>query len=123
MANTTTNKIDVASILAPVISSRDTVSVIADAVNSADTESVELDFHNVEFISRSAAHELLRLKEDLQRKWFNKKTIAFVNINQEVTEMLRMVAANKAVPRIVPELYIQETDIYSLVKENNHLRK
>lgn len=110
--------VDVASLIAPVISSRDIVHIIAEEANSTDAKSVKLDFSHVEFISRSAAHELLQLKEDLQRKWYKKKTISFVNTNQDVTEMLRLVAANRAVPSPSPRVELEEIDILSLSRES-----
>ena len=40
------------------------------------------------------------MKEDLQRKWVNKKYIAFVNASENIQEMFRVVAANRAVREI-----------------------
>jgi anti-anti-sigma regulatory factor len=88
----------IAQITAPILSSRDIVDVIRKAVEKADTQSVKLDFTEVEFISRSAAHELLVMKEDYLRKAF-KKELVFENTNESVTEMLRIVAANRAKPK------------------------
>ena len=88
----------IAKIMAPMLSSRDSIVVIRKAVNETDAESVELDFADVEFISRSAAHELLVMKEDFLRENI-KKEVSFENTNQSVTEMLRIVAANRARPK------------------------
>ncbi len=88
----------IAKITAPMLSSRDIIDVIRKAVNKTDAESVELDFTRIEFISRSAAHELLVMKEDFLRENI-KKEVSFENTNQSVTEMFRIVAANRARPK------------------------
>lgn len=114
-----TNKkiINVAKILAPIVGSRDLMPVLAEAINKADAKSVDLDFREVEFVSRSAAHALLLMKEDLQRKWLNKKYIAFVNASNNVQEMFRVVASNRAVPKLNNlDIKIEKTDIKSLAK-------
>lgn len=109
--------IDVAKILAPIVGSRDLMPVLAEVVNKADAKTVDLDFSKVEFVSRSAAHALLLMKEDLQRRWLNKKFIAFVNASDNVQEMFRIVAANRALPKInEPQVEIEKTDINSLAK-------
>ena len=68
MKKTNKKVINVAKILAPIVGSRDLMSVLAEAINKADAKSVDLDFREVEFVSRSAAHALLLMKEDLQKK-------------------------------------------------------
>ena len=47
LAKTTIN---LAELIAPVISSRSVVSLVKDAVEKTETKSVELDFAKVEFI-------------------------------------------------------------------------
>lgn len=109
--------INVAKILAPIVGSRDLMPILADAVNKADAKSVDLDFSEVEFVSRSAAHALLLIKEDLQRKWVNKKYISFVNTSNNVQEMFRVVAANRAVPKkSEPDIQIEKINIDTLAK-------
>lgn len=114
-----TNKkiINVAKILAPIVGSRDLMPVLAESVNKSDVPSVDLDFSEVEFVSRSAAHALLLMKEDLQRKWLNKKFISFVNASDNVKEMFRVVASNRAMPKTSnKDLKIEKTDIRSLAE-------
>lgn len=98
---TTMNKsttINVASIVAPVLASRDVISALKSEIQKTSTQQVELSFAEVEFVSRSAAHELLRLKD-----WFSTqdsiKAIEFINANEEVSKMLRTVASNRAIPK------------------------
>ena len=91
----TNTPINVASIVAPILASRDVMSTLKDVILKTATQQVELDFAQVEFVSRSAAHELLRLKESLATQ----KTIEFINANDEVARMLRTVASNRVVPK------------------------
>ena len=100
--------IDLAAIVAPVLASRDLISTLKSAIEKTTTRQVQLDFANVEFVSRSAAHELLHLKESVTA--LNpKKTIEFINPNEEVTHMLRIVASNPAVPKAAPDTSSMET--------------
>lgn len=110
--------INLAELVAPIISSRDVIEDLKKIILRTDALSVDLDFNKVEFISRSAAHALLKIKEDLQRKIFKKKNISFANPNKDVAEMLRIVAANKAVPRKNARVFkAEKIDIDSLLKE------
>lgn len=99
----TQNKaINVAAIVAPVLASRDLISTLKSEIEKTATMQVQLDFADVEFVSRSAAHELLRLKESMTAQ-DPKKTIEFINPNEEVAHMLRTVASNRAVPKAAPD--------------------
>lgn len=109
--------IKVARSLAAILSSRDVISELSDSIKNTKVNFIELDFSNVEFISRSAAHELLSLKEDLSRRQNDKKELSFVNTNPDITNMLRIVAANRALPRrdvSIPK--IERTNLDSLLK-------
>jgi anti-anti-sigma regulatory factor len=92
------NTINVASVVAPVLASRDVISTLKREIEKNAAQQVQLDFADVEFVSRSAAHELLRLKEQLltQEK---KQEVEFTNANDEVSQMLRTVASNRAMPK------------------------
>jgi hypothetical protein len=90
--------INMAALVAPIISSRDVISVVREAVERQAQPVVELDFATVQFISRSAAHELLQMKEQLA----NKEPVIqvdFQNTSGDVAKMLRVVASNRAVPK------------------------
>lgn len=92
------NTINIAEIIAPIVSSRDLIMNLKKEIFQCQNYEIYLDFFQVEFISRSAAHALLTLKEDLARQ-INKKEISFINVNEEVSKMLRLIAANRALPR------------------------
>jgi len=96
------NTINVASVVAPVLASRDVISALKSQIEELAAQQVQLDFTDVEFVSRSAAHELLRLKEQLATQ-DRKQEIEFVNANDEVSQMLRTVASNRAVPKAPAE--------------------
>lgn len=90
--------INVASVVAPVLASRDVISALKSEVEKNTAQQVQLNFTDVEFVSRSAAHELLRLKEQLLAQ-DSKREVEFINTNEEVSQMLRTVASNRAVPK------------------------
>lgn len=100
--------IDVAAVVAPVLASRDVISTLKTEIERTFDQKVQLDFALVVFISRSAAHELLRLKEQLLTE-DTKKEIEFINANSEVSQMLRTVASNRAVPKTKEETSVIET--------------
>lgn len=99
--NTMNNEhtINVATTVAPVLASRDVINALKTEIEKLSPQQIQLDFSHVEFVSRSAAHELLRLKESMATK----KTVEFINANDEVANMLRTVASNRAVPRIIED--------------------
>jgi len=106
--------INIAQKIAPVISSRDIIDILESAILKTRTKLVNLDFSDVEFISRSSAHALLSMKEDLRRKLLNKKEIFFVNTNENIKTMFRAIAANRAVPKAKPSFKPKKLSINSL---------
>jgi len=93
------NTINIATEIATVIGSRDLIDNLKKVVKKVNAKRVYLDFSEVEFVSRSAAHALLLMKEDLKRNLFGKKEVVFINANSDVEKMLRIVAANLALPK------------------------
>lgn len=109
--------IDIAKSLAPIVGSRDVVSNLKSVIEKTPAKIINLDFSNVEFVSRSAAHELLVLKEKFNKSFFRKKMIAFISASDNVTEMFRTVAANRALPKPKEDVAeIQTVDVESLSK-------
>jgi len=115
------NIIKIADLSATIISSRDIIDVIENAIKKVDAKSIDLDFSDVKFISRSAAHALLSMKENLERKLLRKKEISFINTEEDVMNMLRIVAANKAIPKQRPQFNPKRIDIDSLLKVPHNL--
>ena len=110
-------KIDVSKKLAPIVGSRDVVYSLKKIIKKTHSKAIDLDFQDVEFVSRSAAHELLVLKDTLNKKLFRKKVVNFINTSDNVTEMFRTVAANRALPKQKETtLDIQKVDIDYLSK-------
>lgn len=104
----------VSNLLAPIVSSRDIVDILERAIKKIDNKSIDLDFSNVKFVSRSAAHALLLMKERLQAR----KDIYFINTNEDVANMLRVVAASRIVcKKQKPEFNPEKVNINSLFKE------
>lgn len=108
--------IEVRTVLAPIVGSRDVIDLLKTPILKTDDKSVVLNFNLVEFISRSAAHELLLIKEEVHQN--NNKDLTFENTNKDITEMLRVVAANRALPRTEkPQFNPEKSDINSLKEE------
>jgi anti-anti-sigma regulatory factor len=81
---------NIAKLIAPILSSRDVISSnLNKKIKSANTEFVYLDFKDVEFISRSAAHEMILLKEN------SAKEIYFTNMNKTVEKMFAVVEKSR----------------------------
>ncbi len=107
------NVISVANFLATIIGSRDVIDLLKPRILQIEDVSVILDFENVDFISRSAAHELLLIKEEVRSK---NKELTFDNTNKDIAEMLRVVAANRALPKFErPNFNPEKTNIDSLM--------
>lgn len=106
-------KINIFQVIAPVLGSREVVSSLKKIIIKTRAKRVDLDFKKVKFVSRSAAHELLKLKEELFYK--NKKVIQFVNLNDDIAQMLKIVASSRAVSKKeIPKLKIDTVNITSL---------
>lgn len=104
--------IDVADLVASIVSSRDVANQLQEAIDQTDSKSVDLDFAKVDFISRSAAHALQKIKEDLNRRLFNKKDVHFINVNNEVEQMFRTVAATHVLDKQErPQFHAEEVDV------------
>lgn len=95
--------LNMAELVAPILSSRDVMSAVKKKVERQSQPIVRLDFSDVRFISRSAAHELLHMKEQLAHKE-PKIQVELQNTSGDVANMLRVVASsNRAVPKEVGE--------------------
>ena len=75
----------------PVISSRDVILLFKNMVKhlDKDVDKVIIDFEGIEFISRSAADELVRFKETANRD------VIYTGLEDGLANFLRSVAANK----------------------------
>ncbi|WP_202320698.1 hypothetical protein [Archaeoglobus neptunius] len=82
----TTIFIDIEKEIAPIVGSRDVVKAFERRMDTA--KKIILDFKNVEFASRSAAHVLLEYKRNNPDK-----VIEFRNMNQSVEKMFYLVEA------------------------------
>jgi anti-anti-sigma regulatory factor len=107
--------INVADKLATVVASRDITRTLEKLILDARESEVSLDFKNVDFISRSAAHELLMLQEELARRVCQAIQLSFVNTNKHVATMLKVVAASRTSPKKPPsDLHIKTISFDSL---------
>lgn len=116
MTIATTNKknsINLLKKIAKNISSRDVVQKLNPIIEKINAKRIELDFNDIEFISRSAAHELLLIKE----KWFykQKKKLIFQNTNDDVKKMIKAVASSRAIPdKNIKKINLKVTNIKNL---------
>lgn len=109
--------INISRVSAPILGSRDIINDLKQLIIKASTKRVDLDFQRVKFVSRSAAHELLKLKEELFYRKRGKKEIRFVNTDNSVARMLRIVASNRAIPKKeIPKSKIESINITSLAR-------
>jgi anti-anti-sigma regulatory factor len=92
--------IKMANFLAPIISSRDIANDCLKEILKSRDKIIELDFTDVAFISRSAAHELLLIQEKTQKRLLNRKKISFVCTNKNVEEMFNIVAISRVSPSL-----------------------
>lgn len=107
--------INISKEIAPVISSRDITDNLESAILKSKTKLVNLDFSDVEFVSRSAAHALLLMKENLHRKFLKKKDILFINVNEDIKKMFRIIAANRALPKDKPNFKPKRLNIDAII--------
>ena len=80
-----------------ILSSRDLVRDYQKKITSIEDNTVILDFSDVEFISRSAAHEFLKLKEEYKIK--DNKYLTFKNTSEDVSKMFEIVAQSMAIKK------------------------
>lgn len=105
--------INLARSIAPIISSRDVIAKLSKRLSSIEAHNVRLSFADVEFLSRSAAHELLILQGSLREK----KTVEFIDLNADVLRMLEVVKKTSArKERPLPKLRVDRTSIKTLIK-------
>ena len=120
MNNPPKKALDVAKIVAPIVNSRDAVRALEKTISKEKARCIDLDFRNVEFVSRSATHEFLTMKEVFARKVLKTKIISFVNLNQNVISMFRVTAANRAVPKLIkPKFKAKTISIENLMTDSH----
>jgi hypothetical protein len=92
--------------------SREAASVLFNELNFSDSD-FELDFSNVEFISRSYADQFYKLKDDLEKR-FNTK-IHIINASEEVINMLHIVSKTQN----LSERNFEKIPVYRFSKMDN----
>jgi len=106
--------INLGEAIASSISSRDIISSkIKKLILSADTEIVYLSFKEVDFVSRSAAHEFLLLKDNLLN---NKIHVYFSYLNKSVKQMFEVVERSRKKKTKIIKFKAEHLDINDLQK-------
>ncbi|WP_143959169.1 STAS domain-containing protein [Litoribacter populi] len=77
---------------AEAVSNRESVRLIFDKLPNVDF--ITIDFSDIVFISRAAAHELTLYLEKFQNRG---KSISLANVSQNVNQMIETVAQSKKV--------------------------
>lgn len=85
-------RIDLGNLIAKNIASRQSAELIRPEIFriAPRKENIEIDFSNVDFISRSFADEILHLKDEMKKRDI---IIQFSNTNNEVENMLKIVTS------------------------------
>ena len=93
------NTIKLGELMPRIIFSRDFVKQILEVeIGKMPEKTIDIDFSGIELVSRSAAHELLKMKERFEYDCADSKRINFVGLGENVAKMIRVVAANIAAP-------------------------
>ena len=87
-----THLIKLSSLFNEKINGRSSVKLIFRQLE--DIKSVIFDFSDIVFISRAAAHELVLLLEDYQKRGF---TFSLKNVSADVNQMLNIISESRKV--------------------------
>ncbi len=94
-----------------ILTSRDIVKKYKKIIDNIHNDVVVLDFSNVDFISRSTAHEFLKLKEYYKVK--KSKYLEIQNINEDISKMFEIVAKSMVIRKKQPELKIVTKEVFA----------
>lgn len=108
------SKIELKSAIAPTLSSRDIVDVVEKLVDQNDQRRVVIDFSGVTFVSRSAADELLKLR-DRYTRFLSRKKLAFENVPADVAQILTLVKKQQSSTKR-PVRHLESVDIQEFIK-------
>ena len=86
--------INVLEFTPPIINSRDCIKNLKKEILKSPNNKVILNFGNIKSVSRSAAQELMNIKDEFNKEWFHKKILSFSNINKEVSKTFKLVSFN-----------------------------
>lgn len=107
-----TKKILISDTAKNFLVSREAVNSLFDGLSFSEFE-YELDFSNVEFISRSYADQFYKMKDDFEKR-FNTR-IHIINANEEVINMLHVVSKTQN----LSERSFEKVPIYKFSKIDN----
>ncbi|MEK7518553.1 MAG: STAS domain-containing protein [Patescibacteria group bacterium] len=93
--------IDVAQTIAPSLTSRDVSDILERRIRELRVREVTLDLRSVRFVSRSAAHELLKLQKSHTSFW-RRSRLTLTNVSPDVRAMFDIVARQRKTARPIP---------------------
>lgn len=93
--------IDVAQSIASSLTSRDVSDILERRIRERRERNITLDLRSVRFVSRSAAHALLKLQKSHTSFW-RRSRVTFANITPDVEAMFDIVARQQTMVRPTP---------------------
>lgn len=93
--------IDVAQTIAPSLTSRDVSDILERRIRELRAREITLDLKSVRFVSRSAAHELLKLQK-FHTSFWRRSRLTFANVTPDVDAMFAIVARQQVLARPTP---------------------
>ncbi|MCX8174243.1 MAG: STAS domain-containing protein [Thermoplasmata archaeon] len=99
--------IDLGKLIAPLISTRLAVKIVEEKVLESGCTNIIIDFKNVDFISRSFACAIVKMKKNFEEQ---KRTVNFLNMNKDVEQMIKIAEEHISNPPKKENLSIIEDD-------------
>ena len=84
------------------ILSRSAIINLFSHIDTRKVQSVDVDFENITFVSRSASHQLIIEKRELEKE---NVEVAFVKMSTEVKKMIEVVKKSLDKPKEVPHIH------------------
>lgn len=100
------------------LKNRDSVRSAFENISSADI--IRVDFRGIEFLSRTAAHELLKIKEFLISR---KMDVSFINLGDQANKMLALVEASYSKSKNADFRFVKWLSFQSEAQYNEYLLK
>ena len=88
--------------------------------NISNADIIRVDFKGIEFLSRTAAHELLKIKEFLISR---KMDVSFLNLGDQANKMLALVEASYSKSKNADFRFVKWLSFQSEAQYNEYLLK
>lgn len=88
--------INISTLLSSEIHSRNQAKMILEQINTINDKKIQLNFKNVNFISRSFADELCEVISIVSK---DNKEVTFINRNSEITNILTIITKSRTLTK------------------------